>query len=86
MAEKKYTARELEEYVTKLMTESEINASKQKERIDLLKKENEKLSSELAALKRKDKASARALTLEERKNKYMQRTRYVKRCCLRWVY
>ena len=72
MAEKKYTARELEEYVTKLMTESEINASKQKERIDLLKKENEKLSSELAALKRKDKASARALTLEERKNKYIQ--------------
>lgn len=72
MAEKKYTSRELEEYVTKLMTESEINASKQRERIDELKKENEKLTSEIASLKRKDKASARAITLAERKSKYIQ--------------
>ena len=72
MAEKKYTSRELEEYVTKLMTESEINASKQRERIDELKKENERLTSELNALKRKDKASARAITLAERKSKYIQ--------------
>lgn len=72
MAEKKYTSRELEEYVTKLMTESEINASKQKERIDELKKENEKLTSEIATLKRKDKASVRAITLAERKAKYIQ--------------
>lgn len=72
MAEKKYTSRELEEYVTKLMTESEINSSKQRERIDELKKENEKLTNELNALKRKDKASARAITLAERKSKYIQ--------------
>lgn len=72
MAEKKYTSREMEEYVKKLMTESEITASKQRERIEELKKENEKLSSELAVLKRKDKASARAITLEERKSKYIQ--------------
>lgn len=72
MAEKKYTSRELEEYVTKLMTESEILASKQKERIDQLKKENERLSNELTTLKRKDKASARAITLAERKSKYIQ--------------
>ncbi len=62
----------MEEYVKKLMTESEITASKQRERIEELKKENEKLNSELAILKRKDKASARAITLEERKNKYIQ--------------
>lgn len=62
----------MEEYVKKLMTESEITASKQRERIEELKKENEKLSSELAVLKRKDKASARAITLEERKSKYIQ--------------
>ena len=48
MAEKKYTSRELEEYVTKLMTESEITASKQRERIDQLKKENEKLRAILS--------------------------------------
>lgn len=72
MAEKKYTISEMEEYVKKLMTESEITASKQRERIEELKKENDKLNSEIAVLKRKDKASARAITLEERKNKYIQ--------------
>lgn len=72
MAGKKYTDRELEEYVTKLMTESEITLSRQKERIDELKKENEKLQNELSVFKKKDKASARALTLEERKSKYIQ--------------
>ena len=72
LAEKKYTSRELEEYVTKLMTESEITSSKQRERIDELKKENEKLTNEINILKRKDKASARAITLAERKSKYIQ--------------
>lgn len=72
MAGKKYTDRELEEYVTKLMTESEITLSKQKERIEELKRENEHLMSELSTYKKKDKASARALTLEERKSKYIQ--------------
>lgn len=72
MAEKKYTSRELEEYVTKLMTESEITASKQLERINELKKENDKLTSEINALKRKDKAASRAITLAERKSKYIQ--------------
>lgn len=62
----------MEEYVKKLMTESEITASKQRERIEELKKENEKLTSEIAVLKRKDKASSRAITLEERKSKYIQ--------------
>ena len=72
MAEKKYTSRELEEYVTKLMTESEIKASHQREYIEELKKENARLSDELATLKKKDKAQSRALTLEERKSKYIQ--------------
>lgn len=72
MAEKKYTSKELEDYVTKLMTESEITASHQRERIEQLKKENEKLSAEIAALKRKGKASARAITLAERKAKHIQ--------------
>lgn len=62
----------MEEYVKKLMTESEITASKQRERIEELKRENEKLNSEIALLKRKDKASVRAITLEERKSKYIQ--------------
>jgi len=61
LAERKYTSKELEDYVTKLMTESEITASHQKERIEELKKENAKLSAEIATLKRKEKASAREL-------------------------
>lgn len=72
MAEKKFTSRELEEYVKKLMTESEITSSKQRERIEELKKENQKLSAEVNTLKRKDKASSRAITLAERKSKYIQ--------------
>jgi hypothetical protein len=72
MSEKKYTKRELEEYVTKLMSDSATTSSKQQEKIEELKKENQRLSAELTALKRKDKASARALTLSERKNKYIQ--------------
>lgn len=54
------------------MTESEITASHQRERIEELKKENERLSNEIAVLKKKEKASARAITLEERKSKYIQ--------------
>ncbi len=70
--EKKYTSREMDEYIKKLMTENELQSSRQKQRIDELKASNEKLSSELATYKRKDKASARAITLAERKNKYIQ--------------
>lgn len=70
--EKKYTSREMDEYIKKLMTENELQSSRQKQRIDELKASNEKLSSELTTYKRKDKASARAITLAERKNKYIQ--------------
>ncbi len=62
----------MDEYIKKLMTENELQSSRQKQRIDELKASNEKLSSELATYKRKDKASARAITLAERKNKYIQ--------------
>ena len=72
MAEKKFTNSEMQEYITKLMTESEIKASRSQEKIDQLKKENASLLAEISVLKRKDKASARALTLAERKNKYIQ--------------
>ena len=71
MADKK-TAREYEEYITKLLTEHEIETSKNKETIEQLRRENQKNLAELAALKRKDKASARAITLAERKSKYIQ--------------
>lgn len=72
MADKKYTSRELEEYVTKLMTESEIKASHQREQIEELERQNAKLCEEVATLKKKDKLQSRALTLEERKSKYIQ--------------
>lgn len=71
MADRKYSNRELEEYATKLLTEAEIKQSNLNEVIDKLQKENESLKSELASFKRKDRASARAITLAERKTKYI---------------
>jgi len=66
------SVRELEEYITKLLTEKELESSKYQDKIAKLKKENAALLDEISTLKKKDKASTRALTLEERKNKYIQ--------------
>ncbi len=68
---KKYTQQELEEYAKNLVTESQLKLSHQNEQIEKLKKENERLISELAALKKKEKASNRAIVLAERKAKYI---------------
>ena len=75
---KYYTQLELDEYVRKLLTDSEIALSKQAERIEKERKENENLNKELEELRKKEKSNARLLVLSERKAKYLEQTTYSK--------
>lgn len=75
MKDKKYyTQTELEDYVRKLLTDSEITLSKQAERIEQEKKENARLLKELEEYKKKEKSIARLLLLSERKAKFLETT------------
>lgn len=73
-SKKYYTQLEVDEYVRKLLTDSEIALSKQAERIENEKKENLKLTRELEEYKKKEKSSSRLLILSERKAKYLEST------------
>lgn len=74
MAKKYYTQLEVDEYVRKLLTDSEIALSKQAERIEKERKENDRLLKELEEYKLKEKTNARLLVLSERKAKNMEQT------------
>ena len=75
MKQKKYyTQIEVDEYVRKLMTDSEIALSKQAERLEKEKQINKSLTKELEASKQKEKSTARQLTIAERKAKYIEST------------
>lgn len=75
MKQKKYyTQIEVDEYVRKLMTDSEIALSKQAERLEKEKQINKNLSKELEESKLKEKTTARLLTIAERKAKYIEST------------
>lgn len=69
-----YTQREVDEYVRKLLTDSEIALSKQAERIEKERKENDRLTKELEEYKLKERTNARLLVLSERKAKNMEQT------------
>lgn len=69
-----YTQTEVDEYVRKLLTDSEIALSKQAERIEKERKENDRLSRELEEIKFKEKTNARLLVLSERKVKNMEQS------------
>lgn len=71
---KYYTQLEVDEYVRKLLTDSEITLSKQSERIEKEMKINEQLSKELEEYKKKEKAISRMLILSERKAKFLEST------------
>ena len=71
---KYYTQVEVDEYVRKLLTDSEISLSKQAERIEQERKENIKLSKELEEYKKKEKSMSRLLILSERKAKFLEST------------
>ena len=71
---KYYTQQEVDEYVRKLLTDSEISLSRQSERIEKEVKENERLRKELEDCKAKEKTNARLLILSERKVKNMEQT------------
>ena len=74
MAKKYYTQLELDEYVRKLLTNSEIALSKQAEKIENEKKVNAKLQKELDEYKKKEKTISRALIIADRKAKYIEST------------
>ena len=71
---KYYTQIEVDEYVRRLLTDSEIALSKQSERLEKERKENERLLKELEESKNKEKAVSRLLILSERKAKYLETT------------
>lgn len=71
---KYYTQIEVDEYVRRLLTDSEIALSKQAERIEKERKENERLLKELEEYKNKEKSVSRLLVLSERKAKYLEST------------
>lgn len=75
MKQKKYyTQIEVDEYVRKLLTDSEIALSKQAERLEKEKQLNKTLSRELEECKQNQKTTARQLTISERKAKYIEQT------------
>jgi len=69
-----YTQTEVDEYVRRLLTDSEIALSKQSERIEKERKENDRLLRELEEIKLKEKTNARLLILSERKVKNLEQT------------
>lgn len=71
---KYYTQNEVNEYVKRLMTDSEIAFSKQAERLEKEKQLNKSLSKELEECKQKEKSTARLLTISQRKAKYIEST------------
>lgn len=71
---KYYTQVEVDEYVRRLLTDSEIALSKQAERIEKEVKEKQRLLSELEDFKTKEKSISRLLVLSERKSKFLETT------------
>lgn len=80
-AKKSYSQVEVDEYVRKLMTDSEIALSKQSELLEKQKKENLRLSRELEEYKKKEKSISRLLVLSERKAKFLE-TNTRSRCAI----
>ena len=74
MAKKYFTQVEVDEYVRKLLTNSEIALSKQAELIEKEKKNKQKLEKELEEYKKKEKTISRALIIAARKAKYIETT------------
>lgn len=70
---KTFTRNEVEEYVKKMLTSSELTISEQKDRILELKKENEQLEKEKKDLQDKLKTTQRASSEQERINRQNQK-------------
>lgn len=82
MKQKKYyTQIEVDEYVRELLTKSEIALSKQAERLEQERQENERLSALVEEYKKKEKAISRLLILSERKAKFLE-TNTRSRCAM----
>ncbi|MBQ7466556.1 MAG: hypothetical protein IJS74_00630 [Clostridia bacterium] len=71
---KSYTKTEVDDYVRKLMTDSEIALTHKAEQLDKERKEKEKLLAELEEYKKKEKSISRMLVIAERKARYLETT------------
>lgn len=69
-----YTKTEVDEYVRKLMTDSEIALTRQAEQLEKEKQINENLLKELEEYKKKEKSISRMLVIAERKARYLETT------------
>ena len=69
-----YTKTEVDEYVRKLMTDSEIALTHQAEQLEKEKQINESLLKELEEYKKKEKSISRMLVIAERKARYLETT------------
>lgn len=67
-----YTQVEVDEYVRKLLTDSEITLSRQSERLEAERKENLRLVKDLEESRKNEKSTTRLLVLSERKVKYLE--------------
>ena len=92
-AKKYYTRKELDEYVTKLMTNTEVTLMEQRERILELKQENAALVSEIAQRKKLEKDEKKAsqkasrtatAIIEDTKRKCAKELLKVKEFALAW--
>ena len=71
---KSYTKTEVDEYVRKLMTDSEIALTHQAEQLEKERNEKQKILEELEEYKKKEKSISRMLVIAERKARYLETT------------
>ena len=74
VTKKSYTKSEVDEYVRKLMTDSEISLTHLAEQLEKEKSEKTKLLKELEEYKKKEKSISRMLVIAERKARYLETT------------
>ena len=73
-AKNTYTKTEVDEYVRKLMTDSEIALTSQAQQLEKIREEKEKIEKELEEYKNKEKSISRLLVIAERKARYLETT------------
>lgn len=72
VTKKSYSKSEVDEYVRKLMTDSEIALTRQTEQLEKEKQNNQALAKELEEYKKKEKSISRMLVIAERKARYLE--------------
>ena len=74
MADKKFTQSEVDNIVRKNMIDTQIQLSRQSEKIATMQKQVDEKEQEIQALKKREKLVSRALILADRRAKYIEST------------